>query len=170
MKKNIGFTLAELFIVVTIVLILAAVALGGVSGTLRNLRFGNAFNKMIFMVQQGRGLASTGRDSAVAVYIVQFNFTASDPRAITIKQKLDNTLEEIDRLILDPRDFQFFAAAPCNQASVIVIQFTNGKAATQLLCDNVAQSLLTIGLQETRQAGNSKTFSIHQASGVPQVQ
>lgn len=71
-RRRLAFTLAEIIVVVTIVIILAGIAFSSTSGVIKNLRFNNAFNKMVLMVQEARNLAATGKDSRASNYGIDF--------------------------------------------------------------------------------------------------
>lgn len=164
-----AFTLAEMLVVVMIVLILAAAAVRGTSGVLKNLRFTNSFDKMIFMIQQARGLALTSKDSNVKTYEFIIDFTAKPMKATTFKIKKDEAKQETDRLILDDAGTLKFTAAP-ECVNTAAIQFDNGTGDTELICDLTTPTSFTIGLAESAPGGKSKTFSIHKAAGIPQVE
>lgn len=176
MKK--GFTIIELIIVVAILIIMAGAALSGTGGIIRGLRFSNAFNKIVLMVQRARSLAVTGKNPNIKWYEVQFSF-ASPGTAILQGEKQDGITQEIERFTLEPQTNLSFSKIP-NCDPTAEIRFLNGKAETQLICQGIAEeqvTLLTIGLQENAAnaapgaaAVRSKSFTIHRASGIPQVE
>lgn len=161
-----AYTIAELIIVIAIILILSTAAISGSAGLIRSLRFTNSFNKMVFMVQQARSLAVTGKGSAA-----NYDVSIEIPRTISIGSSTASTRETLETLTLEATtNLEFFASrtdGACSTAATI--QFERGTAKTSLICDAIQQSLLTVGVQETGGA-RSKTFSIHQASGIPQIE
>lgn len=178
MKK--GFTIVELIIVIAILIILAGAALSGAGGIIRSLRFSNAFNKVILMVQQARSLAVTGKNSAMKAYEVQFNFSSPFSAVLQSIQQND-VAQEMERFTLDAQT-NLSLTRPSDCDPPVRIRFLNGRAETQLTCgDGVppTQAIqLTIGLQESAAGAGagaapalvrSKSFSIHRASGIPQI-
>lgn len=169
MKK--GYTIAELIIVIAIILILSTAAISGSAGLIRSLRFTNSFNKMVFMVQQARSLAVTGKGSA-ANYDVQLGIATN---TISIGSSTAVVREILETFTLEATtNLTFFASHTDGTCSTsATIQFERGAAKTSLVCDavNPPPSLFTVGVREV-EAGverRSKTFSIHQASGIPQI-
>ncbi|GEM_PF-4658226 len=172
MKK--GFTIIELIIVISILIVLAGAALSGAGGIIRSLRFGNAFNKVILMVQQARSLAVTGKNSDMKWYEVQFSFVTPNT-AVFQGEKQDATMQVIERFTLDLQtNLSFVSPQGCSPAA---IRFLNGRAETQLICTGGPTSpLLTIELEENTPGAaadalpaRQKSFSIHRASGIPQI-
>ncbi|MBI5413487.1 prepilin-type N-terminal cleavage/methylation domain-containing protein [Candidatus Peregrinibacteria bacterium] len=162
MKKS-AFTLIELMIVIAIMLILAAAAMSGMSSVLRNLRFGNAFNKAVFMVQQARNLAATEKGAA-ASYRVEI---ASD----NIKLFADTTLTETYNLQNMPgATFVSQVTGITGNCSTAKIEFAKGAAKTILTCEggSANPASLTVALSDTANSLN-KSFSIHNAAGIPQL-
>lgn len=170
--KHRGFTIAEIIIAITVIIILAAAAITGSAGLIRTLRFNNAFNKMIFMVQQARSLAVTGKGSA-AIYDVKLDIVAN---TISIGSSTAAIREPLETLTLEATtNLEFFASRTGGVCGIsAIIQFERGSGKTSLQCDSVnpPPSLLTVGVVREVEAGaerRSKTFSIHQAAGIPQI-
>lgn len=170
MKK--GFTLVELIIVITIILVISSFAVGGITRIAQSMRFGNTFNKIVLMVQSARNMAITEKNSAVKNYSIEFD-SNQNPHSVTIK----GDAEEIEKLTLDASTNlnltnQDWIGIGCNKA---IISFSTGAAKTTLTCEGAANpnpSMLSIGIQESLEegaVGRTKTFSIHAASGIPQV-
>lgn len=170
---NRGFTIAELIIVIAIIIILAGAAITGSAGLIRSLRFSNTFNKMIFMVQQARSLAVTGKGTA-ANYDVLIEMV---PLNISIGSSTSATRDIIETLVLEETtNLKFFASHTGGPScgTTATIQFERGSGKTSLQCDsaNPPPSSLTVGIREVEVGveKRSKTFSIHQAAGIPQIE
>lgn len=176
-KTRFAFTIIELIIVIAILLILAAGAFGGTGGIIRGLRFSNAFNKMVLMVQQARSLAVTGKNPDLKSYEVQLNMSAPFSAVLQGIQQNDAP-QIIESFTLDAASTNLSLTnnGGCDPA---IIRFLNGKAETQLLCTGgslPSVTLLTIMLEDTSggaPAGtapvHSKSFTIHRAAGIPQI-
>lgn len=163
-----GFTLIELIIVISVVLILAGSAIGATGGIIRGLRFTNTFNKMVLLVQQARNLAVTGKDASVTEY--QINFSRASQTA-TLQTKPANTVLDASLNRLDRQGMYFYSPGNCN---VMTVTFTNGEGKPALQCSANTVDQLIIGLRECPTSAcqtvkREKTFSIHKAAGVPQV-
>ena len=167
-----------MIVVVCIVMILAAAAITGSAGILRNLRFGNAFNKIVLMVQSARGLAVTGKnsyDTPITSYDVRFNLSAS--QSVDIFANGPNvvvetyTIEATTGLQIFANELENAAApTPCSGLDpAAVLSFAQNSAALTLTCGGTPRPLMQFGIQEGA-GGTSKTFLIHQAAGIPQVQ
>lgn len=164
---NKAFSITELIIVIAIILILATAALNTVPGVLQGLRFNNAFNKMVLMVQEARSLAMTAKKSA-DFYEVHFPTTGSSQKAY-----LKSSDEELDTLILEAKTNLKFFFEPDNCAEAI-IQFATVNGKLTITCTGAANpnpQILTVGLKEivSDKTTRSRSFSIHSASGIPQV-
>lgn len=176
-----GFTIIEIIIVIVVILILATAAISGSAGLIRSLRFNNAFNKMVFMVQQARSLAVTERNSDVEAYGVQFNLHEPPNNTIAFfADETDNsndfqldtapTDETIESFQLESATGIALTAGSCLNFAVIL--FRNGNGEAILNCNGDTDiNVLTIGLQEVEAGAEirAKTFSIHRATGVPQI-
>lgn len=189
-----GYSVLELIIVVTIIMTLAAATIGGTRTLLRSLRFGNSFNKLVFMVQQARSLASTGKKpeetvggltQGVRYYSVQFQSTTDATlveNSAILYTKLTDTgagynpiahPEEKMELFVIPAE-QKFALFGKNletqqECGYIVIRFENGTALSQIKCDDAEAAQVEISLRDTENSERVRTFTIHRASGIPQV-
>lgn len=169
LKKTSGYTIIELIIVISIVLILAGTAIGASGGIIRGLRFTNTFNKMIFMVQSARNRAVTGRNQNYTAYRIQFSISAPPIPQTATQKSVSATGETIlETLTLEATTgLSFTSAENCTEA---VIEFTNGSGSTSLQCvggTDPNPPLLQIGLQEGTST-RTKTFLIHRAAGIPQ--
>lgn len=178
-KPTHGFTLIEILIVVAIIGIISAAAIIGSSGIIRALRFGNSFNKIVFMIQQARSLASAGKDTNVQQYGVYFDLL-TPARAILFGR--NNTLDEIpsaDKTIekfvlpdgetLSATDLSAPAAPCAASGEYFAIRFRNGNAQTSSVCEGNPITNLKVTLSDEVLA-REKSFSINQAAGIPQVQ
>lgn len=174
---NRGFTIAEIIIAITVIIILAAAAITGSAGLIRTLRFNNAFNKMIFMVQQARSLAVTGKNSTtVKAYGVQFNLTAPFSAALYNIDQNDASRDSETLQLEATTELALYSSPNC---SIAKIQFANGSGETSLACEGgtpTDPSLLMLGLCEGENcvsdlnaAPRNKSFSIHSAAGIPQI-
>lgn len=174
-----AFTIIEILIAITVILILAAAALSGSGGIIRSMRFNNAFNKMVFMVQRARNLAIAGKNADVEKYAVEiFKNTAAlftSPESATSEIL---TLPESTKL-----QFKTKTETGLECISMAIIIFKNGVSEPVLACDgemsgsldptsgNTANTL-KITLQElgaSDEPVREKTFSINHISGVPQL-
>lgn len=175
-----AFTILEIIIAIAVILILATAVLGNSGGIIRSMRFNNAFNKLVFMVQRARNLAIAGKNAEVEKYVVEiFKGTAAlftSPESATSEIL---TLPESTNL-----QFQTKTEINLDCNSIAVIIFKNGVSEPILACDGVAGSLnpnpediantLKITLEELDASDKNKvvrekTFSINHISGVPQL-
>lgn len=167
MKK--AFTIIEMLVVIAIVLILSAAAIGGTSGLIKNLRFNNAFNKTILLVQQARNLAITGKDNLIKSYILEFDLAAG--KATLKSKKESGAPSELDKLVLDSASGMTFTASGAAYCTTTAsITFANTTAETALSCVGAgASTYLQVLKIEIRMDAKTKSFSINKASGVPQM-
>lgn len=163
MKKS-AFTLVELMIVVAIVLILAAAATGGALSVLRNLRFSNAFNKAVFIVQEARNLAINEKGTA-ASYRVEITGTTLNLFALDSTTAIDSyALQNMPNATFYSR-----AVGSSGDCTPAEIKFAKGAVKTTLICagaDNPAS--LIVGLSDPEN-NLDKSFTIHKAAGIPQL-
>ena len=174
MKRR-AFTLVELLIVIGAILILSAAAVSGARKVIRSLTFGDNFNKLVFMVQRARNTAISGKDTNIAIYGVRINPQAGTATYFT-KNIGGVTEDQTDPPVIRLRaedNFSFTAVAglACTEAR---IEFVNGKAETRLACEGAGEAnknpdLLTVNVHDARE-NTKRTFSIHKAAGVPQVE
>ncbi|MFA6521199.1 MAG: prepilin-type N-terminal cleavage/methylation domain-containing protein [Candidatus Gracilibacteria bacterium] len=178
--SNRGFTLIELVIAVTVIIILAGSALAGVGPVMRSLRVGNTFNKMVFMVQQARSAAATSRGES-DYYGVKFEINVMPSIIHRFEEKIGDlqpTPVE-DFAILASANSKIFAnnkqtGQPCGFNSA-TIKFEKKTAIPHFYCDGVEADnnsiLMEFLLKEDLQA-NAKTkgFIIHKQAGIPQIQ
>lgn len=175
-----GYTLLELIIVMTIIMILTAGALGATRAIIRSLRFSNAINKVVFLVQQSRSLAASGTDPNVEQYGVliesgQSNSVTlfSDAKAgVQINGPAHALIEtytlDAANLLISTRNEQ---DVECLGGQTII--FHNGKSAVEIYCGAVVPANLInrakIGVVENRPANpRSQFFTLQRASGIPQ--
>lgn len=160
MKK--AFTLVEMIIVLTVIMIMSVMAISGTSGILGNIRFTNAFNKMLLLVQQASNLSINGKNSDIKNYSV----TITPGQDIVLKG--DST--EIDKITsADLKEFSIYAEPNC---TVATIGYSNGTAIADLTCTGIGApndkvNSLKIGLKKGTTF--DKSFLIHKAGGVIQV-
>lgn len=181
-----GITLTELVVVVTIVLILASIAVQSSAGLQKLLQFNNAFQKSIFMVQRTRTKAISAKETAVIVAI--------DNIAHKITQYVDengnfaiesNEIQEVYQLASAFRfNPQEEGGVSCGNPAQIV--FAAGTGKVQFFCGGGNSKREPAGLNFTLEvcqppsgSGASslcpadsirkKSFIIHRASGIPQV-
>lgn len=175
MKK--GFTMAELVIVITIIIVLSVAALGGLGSVQRSMRLTNSFNKILLMVQQARSMAVTEKDTTLKNYEVEFNSNVNAPDSVIVRgnTKDNSPAKEIERYILD-QSIKLKLISENNACTPkAIVRFVSGNATTQLTCLGIGSDavvMLKLGIQEVAQGNaqaQSKTFSIHNASGIPQV-
>lgn len=192
---NRAFTLIEILVTVGIILIIASVGLIGGSSVVNNLRFSNAFNKMMLIVQNARARSLTTQASATQSNIVQYSveFLPASGSVRFFSESGTARLGEFntgqpsaeDDLLMEPA-FDVATAVPgaalvlenLNPATPpvcaqnIVISFAKGTRNLTMRCDGAAQIYhVRLGLQTG--AGltlKKKTFTLHQASGIGQLE
>lgn len=170
-RKN-AFTLIEFLIVITVVMILAATAITGSTGVIQNLRFGNAFNKMVFMVQQARNLALTAKGK-IPGYQIKFDnkkielFTTegNDKKLDTLNLPAQGITYCVENLSAGATPSVTLPSCNCNSAS---IGFTSGTAKTILSCAGQNVAFMRFGIKTTDNT-RQKFFTIHAATGIPQI-
>lgn len=168
-----GFTILEIVIAIAVILILATAALSGSGGIIRSMRFSNAFNKIILMVQRAKSLATSGKKTDVKSYKVEFLLDKGTVNLIADTE----TAETMDTLELEQTSLLKLTSPSCGDAiTYSVIIFNNQTNEIELKCSNAPgatnESLLKISLEEKDIDGNSvreKTFSINHLSGLPQL-
>lgn len=170
--KNKAFTILEIVIAIAVILILAAAALQGSGGIIRSMRFNNAFNKLVLMVQKGRNLAIASRDTNVEKYEIKIDL-ASNTADLVKYAKSSTTSESIELLTFtDTSNMSLKAASDIECNTTAVATFLNGTSEPTLKCDASAVNTLKISLREKDAAGNQvreKTFSVNRLSGIPQL-
>lgn len=181
----------EIVIAIAVILILAAAALQGSGGIIRSMRFNNAFNKLVLMVQKGKSLATAGKDTSVEKYAIIISLTGissvypENTAALVLYKYLAPKPEVLELLNLEETSKLYLKTEKadglkCSQIAAII--FKNGTAEPTLACDGNSVSLnpaaadltniLKISLEEKDAAVNQvreKTFSISNLSGVPQL-
>ena len=173
--NNKAYTLAELMIVIAIVLVLAAAAITGGASVIKNLKFGNAFNKIVFTVQRARSAALTAKDAqTVSEYRVSL-----DNSMIALSAEGSGGSETIvDSYTIDTRQTMELAAydisnglpgAICSDGAAISFAVKTAAAAFECAGSaNPSPALLKIVLMHDD--GSKKSFIIHKEAGIPQVQ
>lgn len=165
-----AFTLIEIFIVVGIVLILAAAAINGYRGIVKTMRFNNTFNKIVAMVQQARNMASNGKNTDIKTYKIEFAAQEETTHIITLNSygATDADKKEIEKLTLNEEIILYPKKdnSTCASASV---SFKNVTAETSMMCDALTADSLKIKLSDA-DSNYSKEFSIYRSSGIPQIQ
>lgn len=159
--------MVEIMVVVAIVLILGSATVSGSRGVIKNLRFNNSFNQLVFMVQQGRNLAITGKDKNAGSYSIKFDMDNSQ-KVTLFKNNLDATTTDMEVMaFLGTNGIKITSNPACT--TNVVIKFISGISKTEITCgSDPPQPLIILGVQETT-GDKSKTFSIHQVAGIPQV-
>lgn len=178
MKKQ-AFTLAELIVVISIIIVLAGASIIGTAGIIKNLRFANAFNRLVFMVQEARSRAVTSRGTAAA-YIVTIAFTSdatTSKKTITLTENpaptsgppnIDsNTLDTAGSIIFSAKDRSGGSPGSACSSSAS-IRFERKTARATLTCNGTVKNLMEFGIEETGRT--PKSFLIHQAAGIPQLE
>lgn len=168
MNKIRAYTFTELMIVIAVVLILSAAAITGSREIIKNMKFSNVFNRVVFMVQSARNSALTEKNSA-AIYSVKFDIAESESK-ISI---FSDTAQIESFTILMADNLKLFInksdALPCSSSAELIYSSTS--ASLSLKCDGGGISpSLNIGIKEAAEGGKSKFFIIHKAAGIPQVQ
>jgi len=165
MKK--AFTLVEIIIVLTVIMIMSVMAVSGTSGMLVNIRFTNAFNKTLLLVQQASNLAISGKNSDIKDYSVTITITPVQD----IVLKGDST--EIDKITsADLKEFSIYASSG-QDCTIATISYSNGAAKADLTCTGIGApndkvSSLKIGLKKGT-TGLDKSFQVYKAGGNIQV-
>lgn len=171
-----GFTILEIIIAISVILILAAVALTNAGGIIQGMRFTNAFNKTFLMVQKARNLAMAGKETQIEKYGVVF--------FINTQPKNTAALFLYEKNAAKPTGIETFSIASTSNIEINVsdedgaacgnlaeISFKNGSAATELMCDDGnGENFLSITLKENTVGGRAKTFSINKIGGLPQIE
>jgi len=155
-----GYTIVELIIVITIILVLAGAAIGGTSGIIRNLRFTNTFNKMVLMVQQARSNAITGKNEQSYGINIQSS----------VFQIFAGTSTTVIETLQAPTNLVFSTKGSLTCAAAATIEFTSLKATTTLKCNGIDEKQLEVSLcNDSACTTNKKSFLINKAAGIPQV-
>lgn len=164
-NKKDGLTFVELMIVVAIVIIISAAGVASSRGVVKNLQFQNYFNRMIFMVQEARNLAITSKDQYAVSYSVQFDTPANNTKVTVFKTMVDASNFDVEVYPFALSDFAITSAPNCAATAIIKFESSTGK--TSISCDGNPLPFIELGL--TDNVGKTRTFSIHQVAGIPQV-
>lgn len=184
-----AYTLLELMIVVAIVLILAGAAIIGSSGIVKNIQFGNAFNKTVFMVQKARNLAINGKNTAqtpaVNSYAVKFDMPAAPGLhsvaivALGAEETIGSGDEEMleTYILTNNMGIELLASdvssgasgTACTGSAVIYFENKTGNVSFDCTGGPDAPNIMQFGIQETGDATTARTFLIHRAVGTPQI-
>ncbi len=164
-----AFTLIEIFIVIGIVLILAAAAINGYRGIAKTMRFNNTFNKIVAIVQQARNMASNEKNTDITAYKIEFAAKQDTTHIVTLNSYGATAADkkEIEKLTLNEEMILYpKGSSLCSSAS---ISFKNGTTETSMMCDAATADSLKIKLTDADGIYN-KEFLIHRSSGIPQIQ
>lgn len=179
MKK--AFTLIEIIIVMAIILILTTAAITGTSKVLKNLRFTNSFNKVVFMIQKARDLAISGKEGGnIAInYTVEID---TSNNFMTIQAEgTSGPREEVEGYYVLNKDkgYKLFAndvTSGSTQCPIVVwIKFEIQTGKISVNCPgglSPPAKVMEIGLQEfpVGPGTREQTILFHRATGIPQVQ
>lgn len=176
-QNNQAFTLLEIIIVVTIVLILATAAVSQTGSVQQLLKFNNVFQQTVFFVQRARTMALTQREDAP-----RFGVDFSTSNSIQLFKDPAATVEETFQFpsgIIHHVTIGVAGGTNCPSAQ---ITFDRETARTRFSCTGIDEPLvlqvtlcqLTSGSSATDCASaptdiiRSRSFVIHRAAGVPQ--
>jgi len=91
LKRRIrGFTLIELMIVVTVIMIASAIMLMSIQPALKNARVNNAYNTTLMALRQARDSAASSQQTYTVSFFV--NNSNTGPNTITVTQNLTGTV------------------------------------------------------------------------------
>ncbi|MEK9133086.1 MAG: type II secretion system protein [Patescibacteria group bacterium] len=175
MNKS-GFTLLELMISIVVILILAAAVLGGTGSVMQNLRFGNAFNKIVFMVQSVRSMALIAKGD-IAVYGIAFTQPNVDGFGAveTFSQSADDQKTVLESFILPSNINSYFYAAKSANVDISCgnsagVTFERGTVRVTFDCggQSPTEPVVVFGLKE-KVGTRSKSFRVHKQTGMPQM-
>lgn len=178
--RNKAYSLVELIVVIAIILVLASAAVIGSQNIIKSLRLNNAFNKVVFMVQQARNLAITAKNTfatPVTQYEVRFYLDATtSPQKVEIFAKGPDQVMETYTFNaasgLSVAISNYINASPTNFCSTpTIIAFEQTTAKTNINCPGTTPPntpILQIKVQG--QNANQKTFLFQRGAGIPQVQ
>lgn len=185
MKKSLptssAFTLIEIIIVMAIILILTTAAITGTSKVLKNLRFTNSFNKVVFMIQKARDLAISGKQggNSTTNYLIELD---TSNNFMTIQAEgTSGPREEVEGyyVLNNNKGYQLFAndvTSGSTQCPIIVwIKFEIYTGKILVNCPggpSPPAKVMEIGLREipVGPATREQTLLFHRATGIPQVQ
>ncbi|MBP9717686.1 prepilin-type N-terminal cleavage/methylation domain-containing protein [Candidatus Gracilibacteria bacterium] len=178
-----GFTLLEILISLTIIIILTAAALSGSRSLTSQLQLNNAMDKVTFMVQRARALAISNKntdnanEAKISAYGVVFSFGEQPQNTVRVfaeKESSANRIIDQDELAVETFTFNPSSAAvtalsdaqlPCNNFAVIM--FEVGTAKTSLYCNDRVNSANMLYVK-ARAGTSEKQFFIHRAAGIIQ--
>ncbi|PIQ78490.1 hypothetical protein COV82_00875 [Candidatus Peregrinibacteria bacterium CG11_big_fil_rev_8_21_14_0_20_46_8] len=178
-----AYSIIELLVVVAILLILAAVAVGTANGVLAEQRMNNAYNAVTNLIQEARGNALASKDSQIAEYRITIPqpLIANPNQPVTVVLSSVSTsgaetqLERIDlgNQGLDILFYQDQQQQACNLTSRIMYQTQTGtpifECAVTAYTGNLNTKQIRIEIRERNQQNpRQRLFTIHRASGTPQ--
>lgn len=197
MRKYPAFTLLEIMITISIVLILATAAVLQTSRIQNLLKFNNTFQKMVLLVQQARNLAFTEKEAGTnfGVYFEGTGIVTGQQKIYLFADRNANGLytpsaspdqqdEKLENPLAVPVGMQvlmwdFTSPQPCGSFSEIV--YETGTGNPMIFCNSaipiprtgiVGQSQggqLEIKLTHTAE-NREKCFTVHLLSGAVQTQ
>lgn len=178
-----GFTLLELLIVISIMVILTAAVIGGSRGLSDQLKINNTQDKLTFMLQRARNLALSNKENndpqapRVAGYGLEIATGGVPHNTARIfadqEASADNTVNPNEKVYesynFDTMDYSVIVEKENNTVCVdyVVFMFEAGTGKTSLYCNNRATSANMLFVKT--QAGNKvKQFYMHRAAGIVQ--
>ncbi|MEK7528926.1 MAG: type II secretion system protein [Patescibacteria group bacterium] len=163
-----GFTLVELVVIGTIILILAGVAITQGVSTQRSLRHRAAFDAAIGMIQEARTMAQTGEDTGDTAYGVAFVANSTPQQFVLFK---NSYAANGSNNISTPYSLANYLTLDMGSClSEATVAFSVPEATTQLTCDGVASSTPSMTVRLSLTGGGTRRFTIHRATGIPQVE
>lgn len=192
-KYEQGFTVVELLIVITIMLVLASSAIAGGMYILRMLKFNNVFNKVILMVQNARSMAATEKGGGeTAKYGVRFFSGTPFYVQIFSQSAADATDGTITEAFYLPRDFSMqiqdltitIGSSTCESTvpttPLAEIIFPKASRDIVMKCEGTDVSsgpdppekikLMQFSISSVGPFGTTtKAFVVHKTTGMPQI-
>lgn len=176
-----AFTLLEIIIVITIIITLAAVAVSQTSGVQQLLRFQNAFQQTVFLVQRSRTMAVTRQGTAEVFGIDLSASNEINLFSATSISDTDPTSEENFKLPSDIFHSVQRTASGGADCTAAKIGFERGTGNTLFSCTDLPPGVreLRITLCQVSSGAScasegdpefirNRSFIIHLASGIPQ--
>lgn len=171
-----GFTLLELLLVITVVLVLATIAITQTSGAQKALQFNNTFQQVVFLTQRARTMALTERTPGSQFGI---DFAGSPQNEVRLFEEEPTSIEEEftfpSGVYHEVTQTEAEAGAACLDTQ---ISFDTATGETNFSCTGADEPLvlrvtlcqLTAGISCTskRVELRRRSFLIHRAAGIPQ--
>jgi len=184
LNKNSGaYSINEMLIVIVIIVILASATISGTGRIVKNLRFSNTFNQLVFLFQKGRNLAIAGKsvnaEEKDYLLTIQTQNNGIGLGTYTDDSSLGGMYFNQNGLQLFGNDItNGFPGEECGTRVWVKFKRKTGDMDTD--CPGSSQiksKLLEVGLYERNQfdtgrlpGGRQQTFIISKASGLIQVQ